>query len=241
MLIRAVPTPLLARFDEIAAGSPRECRGRAARRITVSPIAPFWVRLLFCDMLQRGIVTRAQKRLVPWRSYGVAGMAQISIGVASPAADVLSQSLRAIRKKRGMTVAVIAAAMNMRPRTYEDFEGARGPMTFDRIFAFAAATDSDPFALLLGPSLSMPELAVNCADTKLVTILVMHLQEFVEREGADITYLEPAHIIGAAGQMFKQLTATLKESERFIKNFLEQKTGWIGLAALKLRGLWFPR
>jgi transcriptional regulator with XRE-family HTH domain len=157
-----------------------------------------------------------------------------SLEIASDT-KIVSQALRAIRSKRGMTVKAIAADMGMASRTYEEFEGGRGPMTHERIFAFAEITDSDPFALLLCPTFKSAAFAVDCADTKLVLILMMQLQEFSEREAGDIVYLEPPHIIGGSERLFRELGATLSNKETFFHNWLENRTGSIGLAALRLR------
>jgi transcriptional regulator with XRE-family HTH domain len=158
----------------------------------------------------------------------------LEIGAGS---EILSQALRAIRKKRGMTAVKVAEAMGMAVRTFEDFEAGRGPVTHDRIFAFADATDSDPFALILCPTFKSAALAIDCADTKLVMIMMMHLEEFVEREGGDITFLEPPLVIGGFERLFKELSATLENREAFLQNWLAQRTGTIGLSTLRLRGV----
>ena len=96
---------------------------------------------------------------------------------------ILTQSLRAIRKKRGMTAGAAAAALGMPLRTYQEFESGRGPMTHERLFAFAEATDSDPFALILGAIFGHADLAVDCADTKFCMIMMMYFEEFAAERG----------------------------------------------------------
>lgn len=151
--------------------------------------------------------------------------------------EALSSAMRAIRRRRGLTAAEVAQAMGMPLRTFEEFEAGRGPLTHDRIFAFADATDSDPFALLLCGLLKAPDLALDSADTKLVMIMMMHLEEFVEHHGGDIGYLEPPNIIGAFERVFKDLSARLEDREQFMQKWLEQRTGSIGLTALRRRGV----
>lgn len=163
-------------------------------------------------------------------------MKHLSLEIAS-GANILSQAMRAIRKKRGMTASEVAAAMEMPLRTFEEFEAGRGPLTHDRIFAFADATDSDPFALILSTSFGSPTFAVDCADTKLAMIMMMHLEEFAEREGSDIAYLEPPNLIGGFERLFKEFGAKLQDREAFLRNWLDNRTGSIGLAALRLRGV----
>lgn len=149
---------------------------------------------------------------------------------------MLARSLRAIRHKRNLPAQDVAAAMNMAYRTYEEFEGGRGPQTIERIFAFADATDCDPYALILGPLFDLPNFALDCADTKLCLIMMMHLREFAADEGEDIAYLEPPHVIGGFARAFKELGATLEDSERFLQKWLDEKTGFVGLKTLRLRG-----
>ena len=149
---------------------------------------------------------------------------------------ILSRSLRAIRHKRSLSAQDVAAAMSMVYRTYEEFEGGRGPQTIERIFAFAEATDCDPYALILGPIFNLPDFAVDCADTKLCLIMMMHLRDFADNEGPDIAYLEPPHLIGGFARVFKEFRGTLEESERFLQNWLDDRTGFIGLKTLRLRG-----
>ena len=150
---------------------------------------------------------------------------------------VLTQSLRAIRKKRGLTAAQVASGMGMRLRTYEEFEGGRGPQTTDRIFAFADVADCDPFAIILGAIFGLTDFALDCADTKLCLIMMMHLEEFAGREAGDINYLEPPHLIGGFARLFKEFSGKLEEREKFLQNWLDGRTGSIGLSALRLRGI----
>lgn len=148
---------------------------------------------------------------------------------------IVSAALRGIRRKRGLTATEVAKRMGMARRTFEEFEGGRGPITHDRIFAFADATDSDPFALLLCPTFKHPTFAVDCADTKFMMIFMMHLEEFVDREGGDIVFLEPPTLIGGAERLFKDLSGTLAERGNFLEKWLAQRTGSIGLNALRQR------
>jgi transcriptional regulator with XRE-family HTH domain len=148
----------------------------------------------------------------------------------------LSRSLRAIRRKRDLSAQDVAAAMSMAYRTYEEFEGGRGPQTIDRIFAFAEATDCDPYALILGPIFNLPNFALDCADTKLCLIMMMHLRDFADNEGPDIAYLEPPHLIGGFARVFKEFRGTLEEGDRFLQNWLDGRTGFVGLKTLRLRG-----
>lgn len=150
-------------------------------------------------------------------------------------ARILTHSLRAIRKKRGMTASAIAAALGMPLRTYQEFESGRGPLTHGRLFAFAEATDSDPFALLLGAIFAQPDLALECADTKFCMIMMIYFEEFARERGGDIAYLDPPNLAGGFDRLFKDFGAVLDDRERFLENWLANRTGSIGLGALRQR------
>jgi transcriptional regulator with XRE-family HTH domain len=151
--------------------------------------------------------------------------------------DILSRALRGIRRKRGLKTAEVARRMGMAQRSYEQFESSTGRVPFERLLAFAEATDSDPFALFLAGPYGSAEFAINCADTKLVMIMVMSLQEFVDERGSDIVFLEPPNIVAAFQRVFKDLGAKLDDNEAFLSKWLDGRTGAIGFGALSLRGL----
>jgi len=151
--------------------------------------------------------------------------------------EILAQAIRGIRRKRDLKVQDVAQRMNLPLRSYELFESGRGRFTFERIMAFAEATDSDPFAIMLTTSLRSADFAIACADTKLVLIVVMHLQSFYEERGADIAYLEPPNLIGGFERLFKELGAKLDDNEAFLRRWLENRPGSISLGSLSVRGL----
>lgn len=148
---------------------------------------------------------------------------------------IVTNALRAIRKKRGLTASDLAAALGLPLRTYQEFESGRGPRTRERLFAFAEATDSDPFALLLAPIFGLPDLALDCADTKLCMIMLMYFEDFARERRSDIVYLDPPNLAGGFDRLFKDLGAKLDDREAFLQKWLENRTGSIGLAALRQR------
>jgi transcriptional regulator with XRE-family HTH domain len=148
---------------------------------------------------------------------------------------ILTDSLRAIRKRRDKSAQEVADAMGMPLRTYQQFEAGRGPLTHERIFGFADATDCDPFALLLGAILQRPELALDCADTKFCLIMMMSLDNFLEDRGSDLLYLDPPNAAGGFERLFKELGAKLDERDRFFETWLADRRGTIGLDALRQR------
>lgn len=84
---------------------------------------------------------------------------------------VLSQALRALRQRRKLTVAKIAHQMAMAKRSYEYLQAGKSGLRLDRIQLFAEAADSDAAAIVAAMMLGRPELAIQCADTKLFSIV----------------------------------------------------------------------
>lgn len=152
-------------------------------------------------------------------------------------AQVLSRALKAIRRKRGLKTSEVAARMQMAQRSYELFEAGSGKITFERLVAFAEATDCDPFALFLAGLFNSADFAVACADTKMVMIMIMSLEQFAQDRGNDIAYLEPPNIIAAFQRLFKDLGAKLDDNEAFLKAWLNGGSGVLGMGQLSLRGL----
>ncbi len=150
--------------------------------------------------------------------------------------SIIAQALRGIRRKRDLKVQDVADRMKLPLRSYEMFESGGGTLSLERIIAFAEATDSDPFAIMLAVSLRSAEFAIACADTKLALIMVMHLQGFYEERGADIAYLDPPNLIGGFERLFKELGEKLDDTEAFLQRWLENRPGSISLGALSVRG-----
>lgn len=98
-----------------------------------------------------------------------------------------------------------AEAMNMSLRTYERLEAGSGRINFEHIHRFAAATDSDPGALVMAVAIGSPEFAVRCADNKLMSILTVALQDFDDAMQNRIQTLEAGGLIAAFGETFSGL------------------------------------
>lgn len=155
----------------------------------------------------------------------------------SNSGEILSRALRAIRRKRGLKTSEVASRMDMPQRSYELFEAGGGRITFERLMAFAEATDCDPFALMLVGPFGSADIAIHCADTKLVMIMAMTLQEFAEDRGADLNFLEPPNIIAASQRLFRDLGGKLDDNEAFLSKWMDGRTGIIDLASLSMRGI----
>src|SRR4051794_3869292 len=100
--------------------------------------------------------------------------------------EVLSKILKAIRNHRHLTVEKVALRMDLKKRTYERFEAGEGRLKVERIFTFAQATDSDPYALLASVKLGAPDFAIACIDNKLVMLFVAYARELFRVEGPDL-------------------------------------------------------
>jgi len=154
----------------------------------------------------------------------------------SEGAAVISQAMKAVRRKRGLRLREVAEQMGMAQRSYELFEAGQGKITVERVHAFAQATDCDPYALMLAPRFGS-DFAVDCADTKLVLIMIMSLEQFAQDRGNDIAYLEPPHIIAAFQRLFKDLGAKLDDNEAFLTAWLNGGSGILKMGQRSLRGL----
>jgi transcriptional regulator with XRE-family HTH domain len=138
-------------------------------------------------------------------------------------AAIISAALKAIRKDRRMRPSDVARAVGMPLRSYEHFEAGRGRLSYDRIVRFAEATNSDPLAIIAAIPLQDPTFALNCADNKLMTILMIAMAELQEELGEDIVYLEPRTLIGAFTRVSKELVEHVRKRDLFAETWLEEK------------------
>jgi len=134
---------------------------------------------------------------------------------------LLGAALRAIRRRRGLTAKQVAEAMNMPLRTYEFFEGGGGRTNLDYIHRFAAATDSDPYALLMGLGIGSTEFARRCADNKLMLIFMIALQEFDVAMGDRILGLDPRRLIEGFTEAFRTLDAESRDHKDAAETWIE--------------------
>lgn len=119
--------------------------------------------------------------------------------------ETLSAALRLIRTHRRMRTVDIAQSMGMALRSYEHFEAGGGRVNLERIHRFAEVTDSDPYAILAALALGSPKFALRTADNKLMTILMVALQEFDEEVGDVLAELDARTIINTFTRPFKDL------------------------------------
>lgn len=123
----------------------------------------------------------------------------------------LSSVLKALRLHRRMTVLQVAERMGLEKRTYERFEAGEGELKVERIFSFARATDTDPYALLASVKLGSADFALACADNKLALLFLAHARDLFQREGDDVRLLQPQPIVEVLGSACAGLQAELEE------------------------------
>lgn len=125
--------------------------------------------------------------------------------------ELLPTILKALRRLRGMRAVEMAASLNMPLRSYEHFESGRGRLNVERIHQAAALLDADPFAVLAALEFSSPEFAVRCADSKLMLILMLLLQDLDSRLQDKLEHLDAATLIEVFTRLFEEL-ATIAEA-----------------------------
>lgn len=128
--------------------------------------------------------------------------------------EVLSLAVKLIRRDRKLTAAEVAERMRTPLRTYERFEAGGSRLNVDYIHRFAAATDSDPHAILAAVTIGSPEFALRGADNKLATILAVGLQRFNYILGDRIQTLDARAIINAVCAMYEELLREGGEQQR---------------------------
>ncbi|QYF87061.1 helix-turn-helix transcriptional regulator [Brevundimonas sp. PAMC22021] len=112
---------------------------------------------------------------------------------------------RAVRRGRNMTAQQVATSMNLPLRTYEYFEAGSGRVNLDYVHRFAAATNCDPYSMLLGPALGSIEFARRTADNKLMLIFLIALGEFERTMEERLSTVDPRALIEAFTETFRKL------------------------------------
>jgi len=145
--------------------------------------------------------------------------------------ETLSAALRLIRTHRRMKTADVAQSMGMALRSYEHFEAGGGRVNLERIHRFADVTDSDPHAILAALALGSPEFALRTADNKLMTILMVALQEFDEEVGDVLVELDARTIINAFTKALKDLALQSVRRDSAANAWLQQRLGKLATPA----------
>lgn len=142
---------------------------------------------------------------------------------ADPAESaILSEALRLVRKHRAMRQIDVAEAMGLPIRTYQNFEAGRIHLDFEKIKAFATATDSDPHAILAAVMIGSPAFALRSTKNKLTSVLMTALQRFDERLGDDIARIEVGRLIKAFRKVFADLETELAERDAQARRWFDR-------------------
>jgi len=122
-------------------------------------------------------------------------------------------------------------------RNYANFEAGKGRLNVARILQFAAATDSDPWAILASVFMGAPRLALHAADNKMLVAFFILLGEFETRHREELGALETADAIGAFREAFKTLEAVMAEKRtKSAVDWLQEGAARIGLGSTKEPG-----
>lgn len=110
--------------------------------------------------------------------------------------------------------------MGMPARSYEHLEGGTGRITYERVVAFSKATDSDPIAIMATLSTGDPRFAVNCADNKLMSIMMIAVMELSDELGSDLTYLDAGTLVGGFTRLTRDFAQHVRKRETFAEEWL---------------------
>ena len=133
---------------------------------------------------------------------------------------LLSEVLKRLRARRGLRSHEVAARMGLEHRSYERFEAGEVRLDLERLFLFAEATDSDPLAIVCAIHLQRSELALLCADNKLMLIEALALERFTKRLGEDVRKLEASTLIDAFEGTFDRLADEFEAREQRARTWL---------------------
>ena len=134
--------------------------------------------------------------------------------------QLLSQILKAIRRRRGLRSSEVARSMGMALRSYQHFESARGREDAPTIHTFAEAVDADGYAILLALDMKSPDFAVDCIDNQFASVMILAVRRFRKASGRDLARLDPRSVIGAFERAFGELTKKLGEDDAYVEAWM---------------------
>lgn len=115
---------------------------------------------------------------------------------ASPAG--LADAFRDIRRRRRLGASKVATRMGLGLRAYQDFEAGRVAPSLRKVRAFADIVDCDACALAVAVVLDRRDLALACADNKMMTLAALRVGDLRDQMG-------PAFTAMTAGQAMAML------------------------------------
>lgn len=131
--------------------------------------------------------------------------------VSGPRRAVLGPMLRRLRRRRGLTVADMADALDVDIRTYERLAAGRTALDLTRAQALAEALDADPLGLVAGLMLGRPDVAVAAADAKPLLTLALTLDRLTARQAERLARAPAAAVIAACDRLVAVLLSAAPE------------------------------
>lgn len=125
----------------------------------------------------------------------------------------LSQTMKAVRRFRGLTSAQVSEAMGMPLRSFQHFESGKGRVDLEKLDLFARVLGTDPFALLLAAQIGSPRFAVRAAGNKAALALIIALEELDRDAGDRMLRLDTATLFGAMSEALRKLADDLKRGD----------------------------
>jgi len=138
---------------------------------------------------------------------------------------LLSQAVRILRRARFLRVQDVAAAMGLKPRTYEYFEAGQGQITLERLHRFAQVVSADPNGLVAAIMIGSPEFALRSADNKLVTAFLITLQDFDLAGRDDLKRIDTTTYLAAFSETFERLLLEVRHKAELERAALEKIGG----------------
>lgn len=133
---------------------------------------------------------------------------------------VLSEVLKLVRRRRGLSAVEVAERMALNIRTYRHFEAGKTLLNFPRIQAFALATDSDAHAILTAVMLEAPQFAIHTIDNKAMSVIMAGVRRFEERVGDGMARIEVTRFVATFRRAFDDLEAELAERDAEAERWL---------------------
>ena len=134
--------------------------------------------------------------------------------------NLLPQILKAIRRRRDLSVASVAKAMGMAPRTYSNFEAGRGQLSVAKIHQFAEIVGADPYAILIALDIKSPSFALRCMDHQFMAMLVLQIQDFDSRVQDSFTRIDPRILFSLTRQFFDGLVEQSEEVDASLERWM---------------------
>jgi Helix-turn-helix len=123
--------------------------------------------------------------------------------------------LKLVRQHRHLTGIEVARRLRISHSSYNDWEHGHTRLTIHHLLEFARVTDSDAMAIAISVPFNDPAFAVNCADNKLVTIVVTALHNMSVERGDDMALLSMECVIASIQKICAEFVDHLDRQERF--------------------------